>query len=69
VRFNVPGKEGRIQCGDGQTAEFVGSTNLSFDGTVTCRVKADKKQGVVQLEKAATITCTDAGTVLNCGGG
>jgi hypothetical protein len=49
--------------------EFVGSTNMSFDGTVTCRIKADKKQGVVQLEKAATVTCSDNGTSLTCGGG
>lgn len=69
VRFNVPGKEGRVQCGDGQDAEFVGSTNLSFEGSVTCRITADKKRGAVQLDHGTTVNCSDVGTVLSCGGG
>ncbi len=67
VRFSVPGKEGRVQCGDGQTTEFVGSTTMSFTGTVTCRVKVDKLQGVVQIERGGTVTCSDNGSVLSCG--
>ena len=69
VRFSVPGKEGRIQCGDGQDAEFVGSTSLSFEGSVTCRITADKKRGAVQLDHATSVSCSDVGTVLSCGGG
>lgn len=69
VRFSIPGKEGRIQCGDGKDAEFVGSTTLSFEGNVTCRIMADKKRGVVSLERATSVSCSDAGTVLSCSGG
>jgi len=58
-----------VQCGDGQTAEFVGSTSMSFTGTVTCRVKVDKKQGVVQIDRGGTITCSDNGVSLTCGQG
>jgi hypothetical protein len=69
VKFNVPAKEGKIQCGDGQTSEFVGSATMSFQGLTTCRVKTRGKegiQGVIQVERAGAITCTDAGTSLSC---
>ena len=70
VRFTVPGKEGVVQCGDGQQAEFVGSTTLSFQGVTTCRVVVgkDKKKAAVPVDRGGTITCTDSGGVLSCGG-
>jgi len=69
VKFSVAGKEGKIQCGDGQSAEFVGGTSMSFDSVTTCRVKTsgkDGKQGVVQVEKAGTVSCAEFGTSLSC---
>ena len=69
VKFSVAGKEGKIQCGDGQSAEFVGGTSMSFDSVTTCRVKTsgkDGKQGVVQVEKAGSVTCAEFGTSLSC---
>jgi len=70
VKFSVPGKEGKIQCGDGQTAEFVGGTTMTFQSVTTCKVKSDKdkKQGVIQLDHGGTITCNDFGSNLSCGG-
>lgn len=69
VKFSIPGREGKIQCGDGQTAEFVGATSITFQGLTTCRVKTsgkEAKQGVVQVERASSVTCTEAGTALSC---
>jgi hypothetical protein len=69
VRFSVPASEGKIQCGDGQTAEFVGATSMTFQSLTTCRVKTggkDARQGVIQVERAGSITCTEAGTALSC---
>lgn len=70
VKFSVPGKEGKVQCGDGQVAEFVGGTTMSFDGVTTCRVKVEKekKQGVIQVDHGGTIVCNDFGSSLACGG-
>ncbi len=69
VKFSVPGKEGKIQCGDGQSAEFVSGTTMSFAGVTTCRVKTggkDAKQGVIQVERGGTVTCSDFGSSLSC---
>lgn len=70
VKFSIPGKEGKVQCGDGQVAEFVGGTTMSFEGVTTCRVKVEKekKQGVIQVDHAGTIVCNDSGSTLACGG-
>ncbi len=69
VRFSIPAREGKIQCGDGQTAEFVGSTSITFQGLTTCRVKTsgkEAKQGVIQVERASSVTCSETGTALSC---
>ena len=71
VRFNVPGMEGTVECGNGQQAEFVGSTTLIFqgvEGVVTCIVKSrkDKKKGAVQVDRGGTVTCTESDLGLSC---
>ncbi len=69
VKFSTPGREAKLQCGDGQSTSFAGSTTLSFTGTVTCLVRIDSGKGAVQVTKSAQYTCSeDAGKVL-CSGG
>jgi hypothetical protein len=58
VRFSAPGQEGKLECGDGQTAEFVGATNLTFTAVATCRVKMGGGFTVVQVSRTATVTCS-----------
>jgi hypothetical protein len=68
VRFSVSGAEGTINCGDGQRAEFAGSTTMSFEGTTTCLVKVDKSKGTVQVSRNASVNCTVAGDKVMCTG-
>jgi hypothetical protein len=69
VKFSTPGREGRLRCGDGQTAEFAGATTMSFSGTVTCLVQIDKGRGTVQVSKNATVTCSEDAGKVTCSGG
>jgi hypothetical protein len=68
VRFSAPGQEGKIQCGDGQSVEFVGASTMNFTGTVTCRVKVGSGMGVVQLTQAANVSCSEAAGRVSCTG-
>lgn len=70
VRFSVPGREGRVQCGDGQTASFAGATTMTFTGgTVTCLVAIDKGKGAVQVSRNGTVTCSEDAGKVTCSGG
>ncbi|MSP54815.1 MAG: hypothetical protein EXR69_04300 [Myxococcales bacterium] len=69
VKFTAPGREGKIRCGDGQTAEFAGATTLSFAGTVTCLVQIDKGRGAVQVGRSTTVTCSEDAGKVTCTGG
>ena len=69
MKFNAPGREGKIRCGDGQTAEFAGATTLSFSGTVTCLVQIDKGRGAVQISRSTTVSCSEDNGKVTCTGG
>lgn len=69
VRFNIPGQEGKISCGDGQVARFSGATNLSFESNQSCRIDAGGMRTVVTVSKSTTVTCSTAGGGLSCSGG
>ena len=68
VRFSANGGEAKVQCGDGQTAEFAGSTSLTFVGTQTCRVRIGRGQGAVQVSRGGTVTCSDDNGKVTCTG-
>jgi hypothetical protein len=62
------GHEAQITCGDGQQASFVNSTQMEFEGVVTCVVQIDGARGTAQVRKAQTVTCSAAGSQVSCGG-
>jgi hypothetical protein len=68
VRFSVPGRDARLQCGDGQATEFSGNTTLRFTGTTTCLVKVDHGRGAIQLSQGGTVTCTEDSGKVSCSG-
>ena len=68
VRFMAQGHEAQLTCGDGQQASFVSSTQLEFEGVVTCMVQIEAARGAVQVRKAQTVTCSIAGSQVSCGG-
>jgi hypothetical protein len=68
VKFSIPGHEGKLQCGDGQTADFAGATTMSFEGTTTCLVRIGSGKGAVQVSKSATVTCSEDAGKVSCGG-
>lgn len=69
VKFVTPGREGKLQCGDGQTAEFAGATTMSFTTTTTCLVRIGQGKGPAQVSKTATVTCTEDNGKVSCTGG
>ena len=68
MKFSIPGHEGKLQCGDGQTADFAGATTMSFEGTTTCLVRIGSGKGAVQVSKSATVTCSEDAGKVSCGG-
>lgn len=66
VRFSSPGSEATVQCGDGQVTTFANSRSLQFTGIVTCLVKIDSGKAVVQLDRAASVTCRASGSSVSC---
>lgn len=69
VKFTAPGREGKVRCGDGQTAEFSGATTLNFSGTVTCLVQIGQGRGAVQVSRSSTVTCSEDSGKVSCSGG
>ncbi len=69
VKFSTPGREAKLQCGDGQTSEFAGATTMSFSGTTTCLVRIDSGKGAVQVSRTATVTCSEDAGKVTCAGG
>lgn len=69
VKFTAPGREGKVRCGDGQTAEFTGATTLNFSGTVTCLVQIGQGRGAVQVSRSSTVTCSEDSGKVSCSGG
>jgi outer membrane biosynthesis protein TonB len=68
VRFSVPGREARVQCGDGQAADFSGATSMTFATTTTCLVKVDHGRGAVQVSQTGTVTCAEDAGKVSCSG-
>jgi hypothetical protein len=68
VRFMAQGHEAQLTCGDGQQASFVNSTQLEFEGVVTCMVQIESAKTAVQIRRAQTVTCSVAGSQVSCGG-
>jgi cytoskeletal protein RodZ len=66
VKFTVQGSEAKLKCGDGQQRSFVGTTRLSFQGVVSCRVDVGGGKGAVQVSSAASYTCTATGNSVQC---
>ena len=69
VKFSLMGKEARVECGDGQRRDFVGTVRLSFDSITTCIIKAGGGKAAVTVRGAGSFTCTEDAGVVACGGG
>ncbi|MFN7145369.1 MAG: hypothetical protein ACK4YP_16470 [Myxococcota bacterium] len=69
MKFSTPGREARLQCGDGQTADFAGATTMSFSSTTTCLVRIDSGKGAVQVSRSAVVTCSEDAGKVTCSGG
>ncbi|HND34724.1 MAG TPA: hypothetical protein PLA94_32195, partial [Myxococcota bacterium] len=67
VRFSSANKA-KVMCGDGQQAEFVGATTLSFELRTSCRVKVGNAMTAFPVGKTASVTCTEADGNLTCSG-
>ena len=68
VKISTPGREAKVQCGDGQSAEFTGGTTLQFSGTVTCLVRMGQGRGPLQVSHSASVTCSEDGGRVTCTG-
>ena len=69
VKFSLMGKEARVECGDGQRRDFVGTVRLSFDSITTCIIKAGGGKTAVTVRGSGSFTCTEDAGVVACGGG
>lgn len=59
--------EATLQCGDGQSREFVRKTDMTFKGRTTCRItSANGERGALTVQKNGTIQCTIAGEKIRC---
>lgn len=57
VKFKSPGTRARLECGDGQKVEFLGTTRVSFQSVTTCRVVIDGALGTVVVREPAQFLC------------
>jgi hypothetical protein len=69
VKFSLMGKEARVECGDGQRRDFVGTVRLTFDSITTCIIKAGGGKTAVTVRGSGSFTCTEDAGVVACGGG
>lgn len=68
VKFSAAGREGKLQCGDGQTAEFAGAATMTFATTTTCLVRIGTGRGAVQVSRSASVNCTEDAGKVSCTG-
>lgn len=60
------GAEATLQCGDGQQAEFVGSTRLTFTDVTTCRIKVGESLGVITVQTDSSFSCSESAGRVSC---
>ena len=59
--------EATLQCGDGQSREFVRQTEMIFKSRTACRItSANGERGALTAQKDGTIQCTVAGEKIRC---
>jgi len=61
VQFKSPGTKARLECGDGQVFEFIGTTRRTFGSETTCLVRIGAAAGAVRVREPAVVRCTDTG--------
>ncbi len=66
VTFLAQRENATVSCGDGQTRTFVGSTSLTFDDLVTCKVQMGDLGTALQLDSTTTVQCQGATDALVC---
>ncbi len=60
-------KEATLECGDGQTKDFVRQTTMTFKTPTACRISTeDGERGALTARKSGTMTCTLAGSRIRC---
>ncbi|MCB9762219.1 MAG: hypothetical protein H6739_20635 [Alphaproteobacteria bacterium] len=71
VKLSVTGTSDKVEvnCGDGQSRRFSGSTRMVFEGIVTCRVQQGGSMGVFTVQKTSAFTCAVSGDTISCSGG
>jgi hypothetical protein len=57
VKFKSPGVRARLECGDGQKIEFLGTARVTFESVTTCRVIIAGAQGAVVVREPAQFSC------------
>ena len=68
VAFRSMGAEAKLQCGDGQTGRFVGTTRRKFTDVTSCLITIDGKKGAVQVKRSSTVSCKVSGSSVSCSG-
>jgi hypothetical protein len=59
--------EATLQCGDGQSREFVRQTEMIFKSRTACRITSTNgERGALTAQKDGTIQCTVAGEKIRC---
>ena len=67
VKFKSPDAETRLECGDGQRVNFIGTTRVTFQSVTTCRVMVGDAQGAVVVREPSQFVCgTNAGGRAYC---
>ena len=60
-------KEATLECGDGQTKDFVRQTKMTFTTPTACRISTEEgERGALTARKSGTMTCTLAGSRIRC---
>ena len=59
--------EATLQCGDGQSKDFVRQTNLTFQTRTVCRITStNDERGALTAQKSGTIQCSASGEKIRC---
>ncbi len=66
VQFKSPNAKTRLECGDGQVVEFIGTTRRTFSSVTTCRVRIGEATGAVQVREPAVVRCVPVGARVQC---
>ena len=59
--------EATLQCGDGQSKDFVKQTTITFQTRTVCRITSENdERGALTATKSGTIQCNAAGEKIRC---